>query len=42
VKWKQALPFTGRIGNLIVKQCTPDEFKDYDLIFSGLDSDGRI
>jgi aspartate-semialdehyde dehydrogenase len=35
VKWKQALLFTERIGNLIVKQCTPDEFKDCDLIFSG-------
>lgn len=37
VKWKQTLPFTEKIGNLIVKQCTPDEFKDCDLIFSALD-----
>jgi aspartate-semialdehyde dehydrogenase len=39
VKWKQALPFTERIGELVVKKCTPDEFQDCDLIFSGLDSD---
>jgi aspartate-semialdehyde dehydrogenase len=30
VKWKQALLFTERIGNLFLKQCTPDEFKDCD------------
>jgi aspartate-semialdehyde dehydrogenase len=39
VRWKQAIPFTERIGNLVVKKCTPEEFKDCDLIFSGLDSD---
>lgn len=39
VRWKQALPFTERIGNLVVKKCTPEEFQDCDLIFSGLDSD---
>jgi len=39
VKWKQALPFSDRIGELVVKKCTPDEFKDCDLVFSGLDSD---
>ena len=37
VKWKQALPFMEKIS--IVKQYTPDEFKDCDLIFSGLNSD---
>lgn len=41
VKWKQALPFTERIGNLIVKQCTPDEFKDCDLIFSHVVSNSQ-
>jgi Semialdehyde dehydrogenase, NAD binding domain len=30
VKWKQALPFTERIGDSTVKQCMPDEFKDCD------------
>jgi aspartate-semialdehyde dehydrogenase len=39
VKWKQALPFNERIGNLVVKKCTPEEFADCDLVFSGLDSD---
>lgn len=39
VKWKQAIPFTERIGNLVVKKCTPEEFNDCDLVFSGLDSD---
>jgi aspartate-semialdehyde dehydrogenase len=39
VKWKQAIPFTERIGDLVVKKCTAEEFKDCDLIFSGLDSD---
>jgi aspartate-semialdehyde dehydrogenase len=39
VKWKQALPFTQRIGELVVKNCTPEEFADCDLVFSGLDAD---
>ncbi|KAF2805230.1 aspartate-semialdehyde dehydrogenase [Mytilinidion resinicola] len=38
VKWKQALPFTPQIGDLVVKKCTPEEFKDCDVVFSGLDS----
>ena len=39
VKWKQALPYSERIGELVVKKCTPEEFKDCDMVFSGLDSD---
>lgn len=39
VKWKQALPFSERIGDLVVKKCTAEEFADCDLVFSGLDSD---
>jgi aspartate-semialdehyde dehydrogenase len=39
VRWKQAIPFTERIGNLVVKKCTAEEFKECDLVFSGLDSD---
>ena len=27
------------LGELIVRNCTPDEFKDCDMVFSGLDSD---
>jgi hypothetical protein len=39
VKWKQSIPFSERIGNLVVKKCTAEEFSDCDLVFSGLDSD---
>ncbi|KAF2703957.1 aspartate-semialdehyde dehydrogenase [Pleomassaria siparia CBS 279.74] len=39
VRWKQSIPFTDRIGDLVVKKCVPEEFEDCDLIFSGLDSD---
>jgi aspartate-semialdehyde dehydrogenase len=39
VKWKQALPFSERIGNLVVKKCVAEEFAECDLVFSGLDSD---
>ena len=39
VKWKQALPFTERIGSLVVKKCVPEEFKECDRVFSALDSD---
>ena len=39
VRWKQSIPFTESIGNLVVKKCVPEEFQDCDLVFSGLDSD---
>lgn len=39
VKWKQALPMSKELGELVVKKCTPEEFQDCDLVFSGLDSD---
>lgn len=26
-------------GELVVKECKPEEFQDMDLVFSGLDSD---
>lgn len=39
VRWKQAIPFSERIGELVVKKCTPEEFADCDMVFSGLDSD---
>ncbi|KZF26664.1 aspartate-semialdehyde dehydrogenase [Xylona heveae TC161] len=39
VKWKQSLPMSKEIGELVVKECKAEEFKDCDLIFSGLDSD---
>ena len=40
VKWKQALPMSKQLGELVVKECRPEEFKGQcDLVFSGLDSD---
>lgn len=39
VKWKQAIPMSKELGELVVRQCKPEEFKDCDIIFSGLDSD---
>ncbi|KAF2435679.1 aspartate-semialdehyde dehydrogenase [Tothia fuscella] len=39
VKWKQAFPMSKELGDLVVKNCEAEEFKDCDLVFSGLDSD---
>lgn len=40
VKWKQSVPMSKELGDLVVKNCKADEFKDeVDIIFSGLDSD---
>ncbi|KAF2403187.1 aspartate-semialdehyde dehydrogenase [Trichodelitschia bisporula] len=39
VRWKQALPMSKALGELVVRRCVPEEFEDCDLIFSGLDSD---
>lgn len=40
VKWKQSLPMSQQLGELVVKECTPEAFKDeVDIVFSGLDSD---
>ncbi|KAL8939330.1 MAG: hypothetical protein Q9216_003423 [Gyalolechia sp. 2 TL-2023] len=39
VRWKQSVPMSKDLGELVVKECKPDEFQDCDLIFSGLDSD---
>ncbi|RMY68953.1 hypothetical protein D0863_06785 [Hortaea werneckii] len=40
VKWKQSLPMTKELGELVVKECKADQFKDEcDIVFSGLDSD---
>lgn len=27
------------LGELVVRKCVPEEFKDCDIVFSGLDSD---
>lgn len=39
VKWKQSHLMSKELGELVVRKCEPEEFKDCDLIFSGLDSD---
>ena len=39
VRWKQALPMSTQLGDLVVQKCTPSAFEDCDIVFSGLDSD---
>ena len=39
VKWKQSMPMSPDLGALTVRPCKAGEFKDCDIIFSGLDSD---
>lgn len=39
VKWKQSLPMSKQLGELVVRKCIPEEFADCDMVFSGLDSD---
>lgn len=38
-KWKQAHPMSKELGELTVRQCRAEDFKDCDMVFSGLDSD---
>lgn len=34
------MPMSKALGELVVKECRPEEFKDHvDMVFSGLDSD---
>ncbi len=37
-KWKQTKTLPEKYGGLVVKQCKPEEFRDCDIVFSGLDS----
>ena len=37
--WKQSVPMSRSLGELIVRKCVADEFHDCDIVFSGLDSD---
>lgn len=40
VKWKQSTRMSDALGNLVVKECTPEAFEgEVDIVFSGLDSD---
>ena len=36
--WKQTKALPEKYGELVVKSCEPGEFKDCDIVFSGLDS----
>ena len=39
-KWKQSFPMSKELGELVVKECRPEDFKgEVDVVFSGLDSD---
>lgn len=38
VRWKQAAPM-GDVAEMVVRECKADQFKDCDVVFSGLDSD---
>lgn len=39
VRWKQSTPMPAQVSNLIVRRCVPTEYPNFDLIFSGLNSD---
>jgi aspartate-semialdehyde dehydrogenase len=39
VRWKQNLPMSKELGELVVRECKAENFTDCDLVFSGLDSD---
>ncbi|KAI9760572.1 MAG: hypothetical protein M1835_000142 [Candelina submexicana] len=39
VRWKQNLALPKENGELIVKECRAEEFRECDVVFSGLDSD---
>ncbi|KAI5290972.1 hypothetical protein KEM54_006841 [Ascosphaera aggregata] len=39
VKWKQSKPMSEELGSLVVRDCKAANFKDCDLVFSGLGAD---
>ena len=39
VKWKQNRPMSEKLSTLVLRNCKAEEFKDCDLVFSGLNSD---
>jgi aspartate-semialdehyde dehydrogenase len=39
VRWKQATAMSERLSNLVLRDCTAEQFADCDLVFSGLNSD---
>ena len=38
-KWKQSTKMSDNLGSLIIQECVPDNFRECDIVFSGLDSD---
>lgn len=36
--WKQTLPMPEKIGEIVVTACEPENFRNCDIVFSGLDS----
>lgn len=38
-KWKQSKPIPDSVKEMIIKECTIENFKDCDIVFSGLDHD---
>lgn len=39
VRWKQCSPMSETLSNLVLRECKAEQFKDCDLVFSGLNSD---
>ncbi|KAJ5668268.1 uncharacterized protein N7477_006838 [Penicillium maclennaniae] len=39
VSWKQSSPMSEKLSNLVLRECSAEQFKDCDLVFSGLNSD---
>lgn len=39
VRWKQSSPMSEKLSNLVLRDCRAEQFKDCDLVFSGLNSD---
>ncbi|OAX80251.1 aspartate-semialdehyde dehydrogenase [Emergomyces africanus] len=39
VRWKHSSPLPAKVADLPIRRCTPSEFSDCDIIFSGLDPD---
>ncbi|KAG5289008.1 aspartate semialdehyde dehydrogenase [Histoplasma capsulatum G186AR] len=39
VRWKQSSPIPAQVADFTIRPCTPSEFPDCDVIFSGLDPD---
>ncbi|KAI5302226.1 hypothetical protein KEM56_000902 [Ascosphaera pollenicola] len=39
VSWKQSKPMSEELGSLVVRDCKAENFKDCDLVFSGLGAD---